>query len=488
MPAGSFYWYDLETTGTDPVQDRILQFAGQRTDLNLQSTGEPDCFLIRPAEDIIPAPAAIALTGLSMQNLMEEGIADFTLAGRIQQLFSQAQTCVAGYNNLRFDDEFVRHALYRNLHDPYAREYLNGNCRWDLIDLLRMAYALRPEGIEWPMRHGVATMELSALADANGLKQGQAHDALSDVQVTISLARLARDRQPRLFDWYLKLRNKRFVLDQLRPYLLKPCVHVSGIHGASRHYLAVILPICDHPLNTNGVICLDLSADPRELLEAEADTIRRRVFTPRDQLTESRFNLITLHCNRCPAIAPLQVLRGSEQRLGLDMELLERHSRIVTEAGVEVQRRLLEALRQAFIPPEGAVSADPEDQLYTGPFFGDRDRQILKRLHAEGAGMLKPPLREVFDDPRLAELWFRARARLFRDDLSPEEAQRWQDLCRARLIRSGRLETFAGDMQRALCQGEEETAARLAELEVWVNDLVCRCGARLTSAVAPGSR
>jgi exodeoxyribonuclease-1 len=48
----------------------------------------------------------------------------------------------------------TRYSLYRNFFDPYAREWQGGNSRWDLIDVVRAAYALRPEGIVWPKKTG----------------------------------------------------------------------------------------------------------------------------------------------------------------------------------------------------------------------------------------------------------------------------------------------------------------------------------------------
>ncbi|XNM88044.1 hypothetical protein ACLK18_11460 [Escherichia coli] len=57
---------------------------------------------------------------------------------------------ILGYNNVRFDDEVTRNVFYRNFYDPYAWSWQHDNSRWDLLDVMRACYALRPEGINWP--------------------------------------------------------------------------------------------------------------------------------------------------------------------------------------------------------------------------------------------------------------------------------------------------------------------------------------------------
>src|SRR5699024_4482297 len=129
---------------------------------------------------------------------------------RIVAELSRPGTCGVGYNSLRFDDEVTRHTLWRNFLDPYAREWRDGCSRWDIIDMVRLAYALRPAGIEWPLRaDGAPSFRLEDLATANNLEQAQAHDALSDVHATIALARLVRRQQPKLYNYVFENRGKR---------------------------------------------------------------------------------------------------------------------------------------------------------------------------------------------------------------------------------------------------------------------------------------
>lgn len=427
----SIFWYDYETTGTDPRRDRPLQVAGLRTDDALNIIGEPLNLYCRPADDILPHPIACQITGIHPRTLRERGLPEAEFITRLHAELAQPGTCGAGYNSLRFDDEFTRYGLYRNFFDPYAREWQGGNSRWDLIDLLRAAYALRPDGIVWPEQDGRVSLRLELLTRANGIDHGQAHDALSDVHATIGMARLLREQQPRLYDYLFQLRGKHQVMERIR--LLQPLVHVSGRFSAERHYLAVVLPLAWHPRNRNALIVCDLQADPAPLLELDAEALRRRLYTRHAELAEgeSPVPLKLVHVNKCPVIAPLNVLRDEDrERLELDLALCQRRAAQLGESQALWRDKLPALYAEEAFATSG--QDDPEQQLYGG-FLGDRDRRLCDRVRLsepEALGREAWP----FDDPRLPELLFRYRARNFPETLTADEAARWRVFCRERLL------------------------------------------------------
>ncbi|AWM61825.1 exodeoxyribonuclease I [Stutzerimonas stutzeri] len=424
----SIFWYDFETTGISPSRDRPLQVAGIRTNEALEEIGEPLNIYCRPSDDILPHPAACLVTGITPAILQQKGLCEAEFIQRLHQQLSAPGTCGAGYNSLRFDDEVTRYSLYRNFYDPYAREWQGGNSRWDLIDLVRTAYALRPEGIVWPEEDGRVTLKLERLSVANGLEHLNAHDALSDVRATIGLARLVRDRQPRLYDYLYNLRRKQAVLEQIT--LLEPLVHVSGRFSAARHFLSVVLPLGWHPRNRNALIVCDLQAEPQPLLQESAETLRQRLYTRRDQLAagELPVPLKLVHVNKCPVLTPLKVLReGDIQRLGLDMPLCQERAAALREQRQLWSQKLDEIYREEGFPG----SDDPEQQLYDG-FLGERDRRLCDEIRGLApAELARHPSR--FDDVRLQELLFRYRARNFPEALSSEEQTLWYQFCRQRL-------------------------------------------------------
>ncbi|AVO60840.1 exodeoxyribonuclease I [Pseudomonas chlororaphis] len=425
----SIFWYDYETTGINPRCDRPLQVAGIRTDFDLNEIGEPVNLYCQPSDDILPHPAACMITGITPGRLAEQGLSEADFMTRVHAQLAAPGTCGAGYNTLRFDDEMTRYSLYRNFFDPYAREWQGGNSRWDLIDVVRTAYALRPEGIVWPRdEEGRVTLKLERLTAANGIDHGHAHEALSDVRATIALAKLIRDKQPKLYEWLFQLRSKQKVMDQIR--LLQPLVHISGRFSAARSYVGVVLPLAWHPRNRNALIVCDLHLDPQGLLDLDAETLRQRLYTRREDLAEGELPvpLKLIHINRCPVVAPLNVLRGEDQqRLQLDMAEYKARALRLSDAQ-EVWRDKLAAI---YASEDFAPSLDPEQQLYDG-FIGDRDRRLCEQVrNAEPVhlGQEQWP----FDDERLPELLFRYRARNFPDTLNGEEQERWKTFCQQRL-------------------------------------------------------
>ena len=425
----SIFWYDYETTGINPRCDRPLQMAGLRTDFDLNEIDEPVNLYCQPSDDILPHPAACAITGITPGQLAEHGLSEADFMTRVHAQLAAPGTCGAGYNTLRFDDEMTRYSLYRNFFDPYAREWQGGNSRWDLIDVVRAAYALRPDGIVWPMdEEGRVTLKLERLTAANGIDHGNAHEALSDVRATIALARLIREKQPKLYDWLFNLRSKQKVLDQIR--LLQPMVHVSGRFSAARNYVGVVLPLAWHPRNKNALIVCDLQLDPQGLLDLDAETLRQRLYTRREDLAEGELPvpLKLIHINKCPVVAPMSVLRPEDQqRLGLDMALYQQRALRLNDA----QKVWQDKVSAIYAREDFSANQDPEQQLYDG-FIGDRDRRLCEQVRMADPAQLAQA-QWPFDDERLPELLFRYRARNFPDTLNFDEQERWRLFCQKRL-------------------------------------------------------
>lgn len=461
----SLFWYDYETTGIDPRRDRPLQVAGIRTDEALNEIGTPLNLYCQPADDILPHPQSCLITGIDPARLQREGLCEAEFMTRLHAELAQPGTCSAGYNTLRFDDEVTRFSLYRNFFDPYAREWQGGNARWDLIDLLRTAYALRPEGLEWPEEEGRVSLRLERLTAANGIAHGQAHDALADVRATLALARKVRDLQPRLYDWCYQLRHKAQVTRHVR--LLEPLLHVSGRFGAARHFIAPVLPLAWHPRNRNALIVCDLQAGITPLLELSAEVLAKRLYTRHDALEagERPVPLKLLHINRSPVIAPLSVLRDSDrQRLALDLEACQMRARQLREQLPLWQHKLA----VIYAAGEFVGVADPEQRLYDG-FIGDRDRDICLRIRESDPQRLRD-WQGQFADERLEELLFRYRARNFAHTLDLQEQRHWQTFCRTRLSdpQAGAPMTLGAFMQEANALRASATPAQQQLLDSWL--------------------
>ncbi len=427
----TFLWHDYETTGADPRRDRPAQFAAIRTTLDLVPVGEPVSLFCKPAPDILPHPQACLITGITPQQMQRDGVIEPEFSSIVHQHMAQPGTCSVGYNSIRFDDEFTRQMLYRNFYDPYEREWKNSNSRWDVIDLARMCYALRPDGIEWPRRtDGSPSFKLDHLASANHIEQRRAHDAVSDVEALIGFARLLRIRQPRLWDYYFDLRRKQRVFGLLDVARMTPLVHVSSRYPASRGCLALIVPLAMHPSLPNGVIAYDLDVDPTPLLELDADEITDRLFVARGDLPDGidRIALKTIHANKSPALAPMSVLKDIDlARIALDPDRSLAHLAVLQRAD-----GLVAKLHAVFSRNQSrAAATDPELALYDG-FLPDADKRLLRTVRETPPEQLGSRV-FPFRDARYAELLFRYRARNWPDTLDAEEHVRWDDFRRRRI-------------------------------------------------------
>jgi len=430
----SFFWHDYETFGRVPRRDRPAQFAGVRTDAQLNEIDAPVMQFCRPAPDYLPDPESCLLTGILPQQCLADGLAEPAFAELIEAELARAGTVGVGYNTIRFDDEVTRHLFWRNLIDPYAREYKNDCGRWDLLDTVRCMYALRPEGLEWPKHEdGRPSFKLEHLTAANGLAHEAAHDALSDVRATVALARLVRQHQPRLWDFCVKLRQKQAVWAEIESAQGqgRPFLHVSGMYGTERGCIAVVWPLAPHPTNKNELIVWDLAEDPAELFGLNAVAIRERLFTRSEDLAEGvkRLPVKTIHVNKSPVvIGSLKTLSpAAAERWAIDLGRVDRHAQACARHGATMAG----IWPDVFARPASEHAPDVDEDLYGG-FIGPTDRQRLDRLRKLPAG--DPAWgRASFDDRRLGELVFRFRARNHPDSLSPAEAERWVQHCSERL-------------------------------------------------------
>lgn len=439
-------WYDLETFGLDPDHDRIAQFACVRTDEQLEEIDDPVKIYCKPPLDYLPAPAACAVHGITPQMADELGLNEYAFARRILSLMAVPGTTVAGYNTIHFDDEFIRRLLYRNLLDPYEREWANGNSRWDVINLLRAARDLRPEGIVWPNNgEGTPLFKLESLSKANGIRHESAHDALSDIRATIAVAALVRQKQPKLYEWYFSHRQR----ESLKPLVdlssRKMLAHTAAEYTRKEGCTTLIAPVAMDPMNRNQLIAIDLRFDPEELLGLDVAEIRARVFTKASELSAPRVPLTKIRLNQCPFLAPSSTLSGeAASRLGLDREACERRLAVVS-ANPGLVQKLTAVFDETPPPPQ---TDDPELLLYHGSFFPPQDKARLGKFHilmgkedkdidaltVEAAKEAKKAFQRMkFLDDRIPKLAGRLFARNFPETLNDSERLKWRGICAQRL-------------------------------------------------------
>lgn len=430
MPA-TLLWYDLETFGTHRQWDRIASFGCVRTDFDLNEVEAPVLRYCRQSPDYLPHPEACLVSRLTPELVNRKGVSEREFAEVIHTELSRPLTCTAGFNTIRFDDEFIRSLFYRNFYDPYAREHRDGNSRWDIIDLARLCHDLRPDGIKWVRdAEGKPSFKLVELARANNITQETPHEALSDVRATIGLARLIRDRQPQLYDYYFRLRNKDEVRRRVSLGNPEPVVHTSGqftsVHGCT----TLVTPLTGHPDQTNVIIAYDLRRDPDDWMDCDAEEIRRRVFTKASELApDERIPLKGIHLNRAPAVAPLGTL--SEERavaLGIDIERCLRNA-----AKLRSRPEIAAKIRSIYAQHQWSKPRDIDLQIYSGSFFPEVDRAQFDQIPGTSPEqLLRTPPR--LHDPRGPQMVWRYLCRNYPKALPEPEARKWRSFCATRLL------------------------------------------------------
>lgn len=463
----TYFFYDLETSGLSARDDRIMQFAGQRTDLNLNPIGDPFNVLVKLNDDTLPSPDALMVTGITPQQTQADGYTEAEFARLLMEEVFTPDTIAVGFNNIRFDDEFIRMLFWRNFYDPYEWSWKDGRSRWDILDVVRMTRALRPDGIEWPVVDGKATNRLELLTKLNGIDHFKAHDALSDVEALIAVTKLIKDKQPQLYDYLLKMRDKKEVKKLVNLDDKQPFVYVSGRYDSEFHKATIAFPLTS---GRNGnVMVYDLRHDPTPFISLSVKELQKKVYATWEERQTEGFVALPvkeLQYNRAPAVAPLGVLEQADgwQRIGLDEATVTKHKSILLSApGFAENIRTIYENRPEFKP-----TPDPEGQLYDG-FVGDMDVMRIEQVRQADEQKLAD-LHPEFVDERLPELLLHYKARNYPRSLAEDEVATWEKWRAERITRQ--LPGFIKRLQTLSKTSDENKQFILQELQLWAESIV----------------
>ncbi len=461
----TFFFYDLETSGLDPKNDRIMQFAGIRTDLEFNQIGEPVNLLVKLADDTLPSPKAIKVTGITPQSTQLDGLSEPEFCKYVQEEIFTPNTIAVGYNSIRFDDEHMRYTFYRNFYDPYEWEWKDGRTRWDLLDVVRMVRALRPEGIKWPFSaEGKPNNRLENLTKENNLPHEHAHDALSDVEALISVTKMLAEKQPKLYNYLFNMRDKKSIARQLMLGTNTPIVYTSGRYSSKHLHTTVVLPFCN--LKNGNVLVYDLRYNFEELLKAEKEfksDEKRKKFSFYPAVKE-------LALNKCPCIAPVGVLdaasdedsRTGWDKIDLTPEQIEENKAIFlkhADSFTNKIKKLVDEKKESY-----EKSDDVDAQLYES-FIPDGDKIKMKDVIWRNANELAD-YDPMFEDSRLSEILLHYKGRNFPNSLNEDEQKRWEKYRISRLQKQEKQ--FISDLEEIK---DDLDPAVLEDLLLWYQSL-----------------
>ena len=436
--------------------------------MNLEPIGEPYNLLVTLNDDTLPSPDALMVTGITPQKTIEEGYTEAQFARMLSEEIFTLDTIAVGFNNIRFDDEFIRHLLWRNFHDPYEWSWKDGRSRWDLLDAVRLTRALRPEGIKWPVdAKGEPSNRLELITSANGIAHENAHDALADVTALIAVTKLIKQKQPQLYDYLLKMRDKKVVQQLVNVDDKKPFVYASGRYDKEFAKTTVAFPMTTS--RNGGVVVYDLRYDPTPFVELDTNELAAKIFASWEERQAEDFVKLPvkeLQYNRCPAVAPLGVLEQGDgwQKISLDAKTIQKHQNILLK-----HPDFAEKLRSIFEnKPEFKKLPDPEAQLYDG-FLNDHDRLQVEAVRNADERELAD-FHPEFQDERLAPLLLHYKARNFPRSLSEDDLAQWETW-RAQHLQA-QLPGFMASLQRLAPTATDEQQFILQELQLWAESVL----------------
>lgn len=431
-----YLFYDLETFGTNAARDRIAEVAMLRTDDALELTDQPFEMRCLPPPDYLAHPEACLTTGITPQAAQQTGLPEPDFARRLERQFlHEPRTTIVGYNSSSFDDEFVRHLMYRNLVDPYRWHSRSGNRRLDFIHLIPALHDFHHEAFVWPTADdGRPDFRLAPLVEANRQTAGTAHEALADTFALRNLAALVRERTPEVWERWAGLADAkalaRLVEGAASRLHHQPgealLVYATVMIKREERSSTLVAPFAYDPSRGGQWLLWDLAWDPASMLDldpAEAAGALETREAPWSRAVH-RPNL-----RRGPLLfAAADHHRDRLAALGLDRNAVERHlsgfARPDLDLWVEQFVGTWKAHREERF---AGRERDVEEQLYDG-FIDDRDRRMLDRLwEVPTREMVRMPLERDFGDPRLRELAWRLRARYGTTSLTSEERRRWRD-------------------------------------------------------------
>lgn len=365
-----YVFYDTETTGTQTAFDQILQFAAIKTD---QEFNELERFDIRCQllPYIVPAPGALRVTGVTPAMLT-----DPTLPSHYQamleiraQLLAWSPATFIGFNSLDFDEILLRQALFQTLHPAYLTN-TEGNRRSDAMRVAHAASIFAPESIDVPTDHrGRETFRLDRLAPANGFNHDGAHEAMADVEATIHMARLIRQRDPAIWDALDRATTKNAARDLINA----ESMFVLTERYFSRTYSWLVTPCGQNPEYDAQQAVFDLYYDPDDYRQLSTEDLV-------GVLSASPKVIRSLRTNAQPIIMPAEAAPPSVKALAIPPAELARRVAVI-QADNDFRDRVghAQALRFADQTP----SPYAEARIYDG-FPSNADQALMAQFHEEG--------------------------------------------------------------------------------------------------------
>jgi exodeoxyribonuclease-1 len=261
-----------------------------------------------------------------------------------------------------------------------------------VLRLVQAASVYAPDSIVVPTADsGKPTRRLDVIAPANGFNQHNAHDALGDVEATIFVARLIKQRAPEIWAALMPLAAKPAVIERA---LSKEVLSLTDFYNG-KPYSWLVVGCGQNPEYDAHLGVFDLRYDPTDYIDMSVERLI--------EIMNGRAKAIRcIKANAQPILLPRALAGPDLHDLGIDHNEIERRARLILESD-DFQPRVGEAISNRY--PAEEPSAYVEERMYDG--FPTRSDELLMQRFHQVPWEQRGQILDQIGDERVRELGYR---------------------------------------------------------------------------------
>ena len=366
----NFVFYDFETSSSNKQWGQIIEVGAILTDdqLNELDRFESRC---RLSPGIIPEAMSLIVSNTSPKKLKETNLSHYEMIRQfVEKLKNWGKVTYIGWNNIEFDQIFLRNTLFQNLHYPFAST-TNGNKEGDLLNLARATNLYYPKTLKNAInKKGNLEYKLDTMAPLNGIKH-VAHTAIGDCGATLEIARIIKKKAPSVWDSSLLTSNKEESLKIIKS---------EKLFCANEFYYGKVVPfvqtfVCQHPVY-QWPKTFDLKHDPKIYMNMPIKVLK-------EELKKSPKVLRTCRHNKHPIVMNPSYIDHFEEYKMIGINKLKERAEIVrkNKKFAEMVEVILRDEAQEKAEMQSQEDICEEESLYNFP--PPEDNKILSGFHQE---------------------------------------------------------------------------------------------------------
>jgi len=446
-------FYDTETTGIQKDFSQILQCGSVYTDINLNRLEEQNIGCA-PLPWTIPAPRAM-LTNKKI-DLFNSNTSHYQMMSEIQRQWRQwslaKPSIFVSYNGHSFDEELVRRQFWYNLLEPYTTN-TNGNGRLDLMLMFHNIASFFSDEISIPLFDGGPgiSYKLEHLAKEHGIDADDAHDAIADCNLMISLCEIIRTKLPDLFKSFINSSTKQGIKNLLYS---DDFLALGEIHRRHTFQYPVVLCGSD-PSRPNEIVLFDLSYDPEDILDLDYSEINKLIQSKGRDGPLKKYKI-----NKTIPVCSSKLINNKEV-FDISFDELQRRAEIIKK-DKDFQSKISQAMEDrmmTFPEPEHI-----EASIYSGGFPSQKDKDLMQEFHLSEDINHLIKISRNFEDERFSIFAERIICSQYGLDVPEDVKSRYMELIKERATSDGKWGSVQKSVGEIDVMLEDETSPEKIEI------------------------